>query len=94
MNDNCYYESAFTMKKIIFILILFLSCFLIYINTNNKKIYYLNSGDRISFDNKDNVYGYSYHIKNYLSSKKKLAGYNDYFTIVQSRFMCFISFGF
>lgn len=68
------------MKKIIFILILFLSCFLIYINTNNKKIYYLNIGDRISFDNKDNVYGYSYHIKNYLSSKKKLAGYNDYFT--------------
>lgn len=68
------------MKKIIFILILFLSCFCIYISTTNKKLYYLNLGDGISLYEKDNIYSYAYYIKKYLEEKKLLTGYNDYFT--------------
>lgn len=68
------------MKKIIFILILFLSCFLIYISTTNQKLYYLNLGDGISLYKQDNTYSYAYYIKEYLEEKKMLDGYNDYFT--------------
>lgn len=68
------------MKKIIFILILFLSCFGIYISTTNKKLYYLNLGDGISLYEKDNIYSYAYYIKKHLEEKKLLTGYNDYFT--------------
>ena len=40
------------MKKIIFILVLFLSCFLIYKLTINNKLSYLSIGDGLSKDNK------------------------------------------
>ena len=39
------------MKKVIFILILFLSCYLIHIKTADNKIYYLSIGDAISKGN-------------------------------------------
>lgn len=71
------------MKKIIFILILFLSCYLIYNFTFNDKYDYLVIGDAISkgvniYDTK--VCGYSYYVRDYLMKKKKLKSFNDLFT--------------
>ena len=71
------------MKKIIFILILFLSCYLIYKFTFNDKYDYLVIGDAISkgvniYDTK--VYGYSYYVRDYLKENKKLKSFNDSFT--------------
>ena len=51
------------MKKIIFILVLFLSCYLIYKLTINNKLSYLSIGDGLSKDNT-----YTYYVKEYLES--------------------------
>ena len=59
------------MKKIIFILILFLSCYLIYTLTINNKLSYLSLGDALSKDNT-----YTFYLKEYLESKNKLLSYN------------------
>ena len=71
------------MKKIIFILILFLSCYFIYNLTIDSKINYLTIGDSLSSG--INIYGikqygYSDYVKDYLKEKDKLKNYNDYFT--------------
>ena len=71
------------MKKVIFILILFLSCYLIHIKTADNKIYYLSLGDAISKGNTPYNkigYGYSDYLKDYLTHQKKLEGYNKDFT--------------
>lgn len=71
------------MKKIIFILALFLSCYLIYKYTINDKIDYLVIGDSLSKGNNEyNVsgYGYSDFVKDYLIKENKLASYNKSFT--------------
>lgn len=63
------------MKKIIFILVLFLSCYLIYKLTINNKLSYLSIGDGLSKDNT-----YTYYVKEYLESKNKLSSYNSTYT--------------
>lgn len=65
------------MKKVFLILILFLSCYIIYNLTNNKKINYLVIGDSISegLSLRSNNY-----IKDYLESNKILKEYNNTFT--------------
>ena len=71
------------MKKVFLILILFLSCYFIYNNTIDKKIYYLTIGDSLSKGtNQYGVvsYGYNDYVKDYLSSKDLLEDYNQTFT--------------
>ena len=71
------------MKKVILILILFLSCYYIYNKTIDEKSYYLVIGDSISKGtNKYGAlsYGYSNYIKDYLEDNKKLKGYNNIYT--------------
>lgn len=71
------------MKKIIFILILFLSCYIIYNLTYEEKFNYLTIGDSLSKGvNIYNVrqYGYSDYVKDYLESEDKLKSFNDTFT--------------
>lgn len=63
------------MKKIIFILILFLSCFIVYKLTIDNKLSYLSIGDSLSKDNT-----YTYYIKEYLNNKNKLKSYNTTYT--------------
>lgn len=71
------------MKKIISILILFLSCYFIYNLTIDNELYYLSIGDGIAkgITNEGNVsvYNYADNIKNYLTSKNKLKGFNNSF---------------
>lgn len=71
------------MKKIIFILILFLSCYIIYNLTVDSKYYYLSIGDYLSYG--VNSYGlkengYSFYVKNYLEREDELKYFNDSFT--------------
>ena len=71
------------MKKVIFIIILFLSCYFIYNKTINNKKYYLVIGDSLSKG--INEYGvtskgYSEYIKEYLEDNKLLKDYNKTFT--------------
>lgn len=71
------------MKKVILILILFLSCYFIYNKTINEKIYYLTIGDYLSKgtnENGSNSYGYNNYIKNYLKKNKMLDEFNETFT--------------
>ena len=68
------------MKKIMFILILFLSCFFIYKFTIKEKLYYVSIGDFLAI-NKDkdanaSKYNYTDAIINYLSNNNKLKSYN------------------
>jgi len=62
------------MKKIIFILILFLSCYIIYNLTVDSKYYYLSFGDCVSSGLNKNRY-----VSNYLEKSDKLKKYNDSF---------------
>lgn len=67
------------MKKIIFIIILFLSCYIIYDLTTDSKVNYLTLGDSLSLG--VNVYGvkqygYSDYLKDYLKDEDKLKSYN------------------
>lgn len=71
------------MKKIIFIIILFLSCYIIYNLTTDSKFYYLSLGDFLSSGT--NVYGikqysYSDYVRDYLDKEDKLKYYNNIFT--------------
>ena len=68
------------MKKIMFILILFLSCFFIYKFTIKEKLYYVSIGDFLAI-NKDkdanaSKYNYTDAIINYLYNNNKLKSYN------------------
>lgn len=71
------------MKKIISILILFLSCYFIYNLTIDNELFYLSIGDGIAKGITDegnvSVYNYTDSIKNYLTSKNKLKGFNNSF---------------
>jgi len=71
------------VKKIILILLLFLSCYIIYQFTKNNNIYYLSIGDSLAVGTTQNGsigYGYSDYIKDYLKESNKLKGYNKAFT--------------
>lgn len=71
------------MKKIISILILFLSCYFIYNLTIDNELFYLSIGDGIAkgITDEGNVseYNYTDSIKYYLTSKNKLKGFNNSF---------------
>lgn len=76
------------MKKIIFTIILFLSCYLIYTLTSNNNLNYVTLGDSLSKGVTPyfaNGYGYSNYIVDYLKKNKKLNSYNDDFTSVDYR---------
>ena len=76
------------MKKIIFTIILFLSCYLIYSLTNNNNLNYLTPGDSLSKGVTPyfaNGYGYSNYIVDYLKKNNKLNSYNDNFTSADYR---------
>lgn len=68
------------MKKILTLIIVVLSVFLIYLGFKDKKIYYLSLGDSLSLGkNPYNIldYGYSDYIKDYLNDKELLETYVD-----------------
>ena len=69
------------MKKIILILILFLSIWFIYNNTVDKKINYLVLGNDLSIG-EDN---YSLYVRDYLDSKNILGNYNTSFVDLDLR---------
>lgn len=76
------------MKKVIFVLILFLSCYVIYNLTTDSKIYYVSLGDGISkgvniFGVKNG--GYTDDVKEYLASINKLEGFDDTYTNIDYR---------
>lgn len=76
------------MKKIIFTIILFLSCYLIYSLRNNNNLNYLTLGDSLSKGVTPyfaNGYGYSNYIVDYLKKNNKLNSYNDNFTSADYR---------
>lgn len=76
------------MKKIIFTIILFLSCYLIYTLTNNNNLNYVTLGDSLSKGVTPyfaNGYGYSNYIVDYLEKNNKLNSYNDDFTSIDYR---------
>lgn len=76
------------MKKIIFTIILFLSCYLIYTLTNNNNLNYVTLGDSLSKGVTPyfaNGYGYSNYIVDYLKKNNKLNSYNDDFTSIDYR---------
>ena len=71
------------MKKVFFILILFLSCYFIYNKTIDNKLYYLTIGDALSKGiNEYGVvsYGYNDYVKEYLEKNNRLKKYNKTFT--------------
>ena len=70
------------MKKVFLILILFLSCYIIYNKTIDNKIFYLTIGDFLSKGTTEyeNSYGYNGYIRDYLQEKKQLKEYNQIFT--------------
>ena len=71
------------MKKIISILILFLSCYFIYNLTIDNELFYLSIGDGIAKgitdDGNVSEYNYTDSIKYYLTSKNKLKRFNNSF---------------
>lgn len=76
------------MKKIIFTIILFLSCYLIYTLTNNNNLNYVTLGDSLSKGVTPyfaNGYGYSNYIVDYLKKNNKLNSYNDDFASIDYR---------
>jgi len=71
------------MKKIIFIIILFLSCYIVYSLTDNDKVDYLTIGDSLSLG--VNIYGikqygYSDYVRDYLYNENMLDSFDDSFT--------------
>lgn len=72
------------MKKIIVIALILLSIFFIYLNTIDKKVYYLSLGDSIAVgvnSTGTNTYGYSDYIKTYLENRDLLETYIDEFAV-------------
>ena len=61
------------MKKVLLILILFLSCYFIYNKTEDDKVYYLAIGDSLSKGiNEYGIvsYGYADYVKDYLKKTR------------------------
>lgn len=72
------------MKKIIVIVVILLSIFFIYLNTIDKKVYYLALGDSIAAGvnaNGTDNYGYSDYIKTYLENRDLLETYINEFAV-------------
>mgnify|MGYP003319203703 CR=1 FL=1 len=71
------------MKKVLLILILFLSCYFIYNKTSDNKLYYLTIGDSLSRGTNEYgivTYGYNEYVKEYLEENNKLEGFNKTYT--------------
>ena len=71
------------MKKVLLILILFLSCYFIYNFTNDKQLSYLTLGDCLPKGTNEYgvaIKGYSDYIRNYLVNQNILKDYNKTFT--------------
>lgn len=71
------------MKKVILILILFLSCYFIYNFTKDDRVSYLTLGDSLSKGTTEYGVvnkGYSDYVKEYLKENGKLKDYNKIFT--------------
>lgn len=71
------------MKKVLLILVLFLSCYFIYNKTIDEKIFYLTIGDSLSRGTNEYgvvSYGYNDYVKDYLKANNRLKEYNKVFT--------------
>ena len=71
------------MKKVLFVLIILLTVFLIYIGFKDEKIYYFNTGDNIALGKTplgSVDYNYADYIKDYLDNKDLLEKYVTYAT--------------
>lgn len=60
------------MKKVIFVIVLFLSCYVVYNVTEDNRVNYMAIGDGI-------VFGYKDLISDYLMDSKRLDNFNDSF---------------
>jgi len=72
------------MKKILVIVLIVVSVFVIYLNTIDEKIYYLSLGDSIAAgvnSSGTDEMGYSDYIKNYLENRDLLENYIDQFAV-------------
>ncbi len=69
------------MKKILFVLVLFLSCYIVYFVTEKEEYYYLSLGDGLGKSFCDNSFhtGYDNMISDYLKNEKKLEKFNNLF---------------
>jgi len=70
------------MKKILFLIILFLSLFGIYKAFDNPKLNYISIGDSLinGINPYNNMgYGYNDYVKNYLERNNKLRSFNNYY---------------
>lgn len=82
------------MKKILILIIVSLSVFLIYLGFKDKKIYYLSLGDSLSLGkNSYNIldYGYSDYIKEYLENNDILETYVDEYNNEEKRIIDIIN---
>lgn len=75
------------MKKILITGLIFLVIFLIYLANMDKKVYYVALGDSLEreYVSNEEVYGYSYYIKNYLKKDDLLERYSDDFAKADTR---------
>ena len=75
------------MRKILIIGLVLLLIFLIYLTNMDKKVYYVALGDSLEkvYAYNEEVYGYSYYVKNYLKKKDLLERYSDDFSRVDTR---------
>lgn len=72
------------MKKILVVAIILLSIFFIYLNTIDKKVYYLALGDSLAAgvtSNGEDDYSYTDYVKSYLEDKNLLETYIDEYAI-------------
>ena len=75
------------MKKILITGLIFLVIFFIYLANMDKKVYYVALGDSLEreYVSNEEVYGYSYYIKNYLKKDDLLERYSDDFAKADTR---------
>lgn len=75
------------MKKILIIGLVLLSIFVIYLSNMDKKVYYVALGDSLErvYVGDEEVYGYSYYVKKYLTADDLLERYSDEYAKVDTR---------
>lgn len=75
------------MKKILIIGLVLLSIFVIYLSNMDKKVYYVALGDSLErvYVGDEEVYGYSYYVKKYLTDDDLLERYSDEYAKVDTR---------